>query len=127
MLLAMAVITRQSPDGTAFTLPLYHPVAAPAVDDAISTAKINLPTRNKKLETNSGVNYAMNNAVLLGGSPPQYFRMREFKPKKKKEKRAPVLYASQTQERINMIEMTMGKSNVDIKLIHYDKTMRSRT
>lgn len=37
LLTAMAVITKQSPEGTAFTLPLYHPVAA-AVDDAISTA-----------------------------------------------------------------------------------------
>lgn len=55
LLLAMAVITKQSPEGTAFTLPLYHPVVAPAVDDAISTAKINLPTKSKKLETNSGV------------------------------------------------------------------------
>lgn len=53
LLLAMAVITKQSPDGTAFTLPLYHPVAAPAVDDAISTAKINLHTRSRKLEKNS--------------------------------------------------------------------------
>ena len=46
LLLVMAVITKQSPDGTALTLPLYHPVAAPADDDAISTAKINLPTRS---------------------------------------------------------------------------------
>jgi hypothetical protein len=31
----MAIITKQSPEGTAFTFPLYQPEA---VDDAISTA-----------------------------------------------------------------------------------------
>lgn len=35
----MAMITKQSPEGTAFTFPLYQPVT-PAVDDAISTASI---------------------------------------------------------------------------------------
>lgn len=31
-----ATITKQSPEGTALTLPLYHPVVAVAVDDAIN-------------------------------------------------------------------------------------------
>lgn len=37
LLAVRAMMTNESPEGTAFTLPLYHPVAA-AVDDAISTA-----------------------------------------------------------------------------------------
>jgi hypothetical protein len=34
LLIVTAIITKLSPEGTAFTLPLYHPVA-PAVDVAI--------------------------------------------------------------------------------------------
>ena len=36
LLAVMATITKQSPEVTAFTLPLYHPVA-PAADDAMVT------------------------------------------------------------------------------------------
>nr|XP_024931809.2 uncharacterized protein LOC112492412 [Ziziphus jujuba var. spinosa] len=39
LLATIAVITKQSPEETDFTLPLYHPVA-PVVDDAISTASL---------------------------------------------------------------------------------------
>ena len=102
MLLAMAVITKQSPDGTAFTLPLYHPVVAPAVDDAISTAKINLPTKSTKLETNSG--------VIMLGKTRLFFADPHHNILKLNGKKGPMLYASQTQERIAMIEMTMTRS-----------------
>jgi hypothetical protein len=41
LLAVMAMITKQSPEVTAFTFPLYQPEAGPAVvDEAISTATI---------------------------------------------------------------------------------------
>lgn len=50
LLAVMATITKQSPEGTALTLPLYHPVA-PAAEDAITRALLyeDLNTQNREL------------------------------------------------------------------------------